>query len=266
MAAEPVWRLGIFLAVLAALALAEAVAPRRARRHRRLQRWPVNLGLTAFSTLLVRGLAGVLVRLAVPVGAVGLAMHGQAQGWGVLPRLTASPLVAGIAACVVLDLAIYLQHVLMHRVPLLWRLHRVHHCDEDFDATTALRFHPGEILVSLAWKAVVVLALGAPPVAVLVFEIGLNAAAMFNHANWRLPLAVDRALRLALVTPDMHRVHHSTRVDEQDTNFGFNLPWWDRVFGTYRAQPAGGHDAMRIGLTDVPDPRTFAGVLQLPLR
>ncbi|MDO8795037.1 MAG: sterol desaturase family protein [Vicinamibacterales bacterium] len=256
MAAESAWRLGVFLTTFAVMALAEAAAPRRARTRPRLRRWPVNLGLTVLST--------ALVRLLAPVGVMGLAAHGQAHGWGLLPRLPADPRVAGLAAFVLLDLAVYLQHLLMHRVPLLWRLHRVHHCDEDMDATTAVRFHPVEMLVSLALKAAVVVAVGAPPAAVLVFEIVLNAAALFNHANWRLPAALDRVLRTVLVTPDMHRVHHSTQVEEQNTNFGFNLPWWDRLFGTYRGQPAGGHQLMRVGLADVPDPGSFAGVLRLP--
>lgn len=258
MGTEPVWRLGVFLATLTAMAVAEALAPRRPRRHARLRRWPVNLGLAAIST--------ALARLVVPIGVMGLATLGQAQGWGLLPRLTSEPWVAGVLAFIFLDAAVYGQHLVMHRVPLLWRVHRVHHTDEDLDTTTAVRFHPVEMLVSLGLKALVVAVIGAPPAAVMVFEIVLNAAALVNHANWRLSTGVDQVLRLVLVTPDMHRVHHSTRHDEQQTNFGFNLPWWDYLCGTYRAQPAGGHLALAVGLSELPDPGTLRGVLRAPFR
>ncbi len=258
MAAESAWRLGVFLATLTAMAVAEGVAPRRTRRHDRLRRWRVNLQLTLINT--------ALVRVVAPAGVVGLATYGQARGWGLLPSLPGAPWMAGVLAFVLLDAAVYAQHRVMHRVPVLWRLHRVHHTDEDLDVTSAVRFHPAEMLVSLGLKALVVVAMGATPVAVMVFEIVLNAAALVNHANWRLPLRADRVLRLVLVTPDMHRVHHSTRHDEQQANFGFNLPWWDHLCRTYRAQPAGGHEAMRIGLSDMPDPGTLTGALRAPFR
>ena len=240
LAHEPALRLAAFLGVFALMALAEALAPRRRRDFSRLQRWPANLGIVVIDTL--------LLRLAFPTAAVGVAMIAAARGFGVLHWLHVPPVAAFVIALLVLDLAIYAQHVLFHAVPVLWRLHRMHHADLDFDVTTALRFHPVEILLSMALKIALVAALGAPAAAVLVFEVVLNAAAMFNHANARLPLWLDGALRLVLVTPDMHRVHHSTRIEETNSNFGFNLPWWDRLFGTYRAAPRAGQEGMTIGL------------------
>ncbi len=240
LAHEPALRLSAFLGVFALMALAEALAPRRRRDFSRLQRWPANLGIVVIDTL--------LLRLAFPTAAVGVAMIAAARGFGVLHWLHVPPVAAFVIALLVLDLAIYAQHVLFHAVPVLWRLHRMHHADLDFDVTTALRFHPVEILLSMALKIALVAALGAPAAAVLVFEVVLNAAAMFNHANARLPLWLDGALRLVLVTPDMHRVHHSTRIEETNSNFGFNLPWWDRLFGTYRAAPRAGQEGMTIGL------------------
>ena len=240
LAHEPALRLSAFLGVFALMALAEALAPRRRRDFSRLQRWPANLGIVVIDTL--------LLRLAFPTAAVGVAMIAAARGFGVLHWLHVPPVAAFVIALLVLDLAIYAQHVLFHAVPVLWRLHRMHHADLDFDVTTALRFHPVEILLSMALKIALVAALGAPAAAVLVFEVVLNAAAMFNHANARLPLRLDAALRWVLVTPDMHRVHHSTRIEETNSNFGFNLPWWDRLFGTYRAAPRAGQEGMTIGL------------------
>ncbi len=240
LAHEPALRLSAFLGVFALMALAEALAPRRRRDFSRLQRWPANLGIVVIDTL--------LLRLVFPTAAVGVAMITAARGFGVLHWLHVPPVAAFVIALLVLDLAIYAQHVLFHAVPVLWRLHRMHHADLDFDVTTALRFHPVEILLSMALKIALVAALGAPAAAVLVFEVVLNAAAMFNHANARLPLWLDGALRLVLVTPDMHRVHHSTRIEETNSNFGFNLPWWDRLFGTYRAAPRAGQEGMTIGL------------------
>ena len=176
------------------------------------------------------------------------ALVAEAQGWGLFNALAAPWWVALVGSVIVLDLAIYLQHVLFHAVPALWRLHRVHHADLEFDVTTGLRFHPVEILLSMGIKLAVVVALGPPAVAVLIFEVVLNATAMFNHGNVRLPAYVDRVARWVVVTPDMHRVHHSVRPDETNSNFGFNLPWWDRLLGTYRAQPADGHEGMTIGI------------------
>ncbi len=237
---EAAVRLGAFAAVLAAMAAWEALAPRRRRQHSRWTRWPSNLGIVALNTLVLRA--------ASPLAAVAVATLAQQRGWGLFNGI-GLPQWAGIGlAVVLLDLAIYLQHVMFHAVPALWRLHRMHHADLDIDVTTGARFHPVEIILSAGIKCAVVGAIGAPPVAVILFEVILNATAMFNHSNARLPIALDRVLRLALVTPDMHRVHHSIRPDETNSNFGFSLPWWDRLLGTYRAQPADGHDAMTIGI------------------
>jgi len=238
--AEPLVRLGAFLGVFAAVALWEALAPRRARAFARRARWPHNLGL-----LLVDA---AVLRVVAPGAAIAVALAAEARGWGLLHALDLPAWAAIALAVVLLDLAVYFQHVLFHAVPALWRLHRVHHADLDFDVTTGTRFHPVEILVSVAIKCAAVAAIGAPALAVLVFEVILNATAMFNHANAGLPAGVDRWLRRLVVTPDMHRVHHSARRDETNSNFGFSLPWWDRLFGTYRAQPAAGHQGMTIGL------------------
>lgn len=225
-------RLGVFLGVLAAAAIWEALAPARARKLSRAWRWPNNLGLVVLDSF--------LVRLLLPGIAIGAAIWAQAHGWGVLNLLPVPGWLAFVGALVALDLAIYGQHVAMHKVPILWRLHRVHHADPDFDATTGLRFHPAEILLSAVYKAVVAIVLGAPPEAVLVFEILLNAGSLFTHANASLPPSLDKAMRLAFVTPDMHRIHHSPERAETDSNYGFNLALWDRLFGTYRAESACG--------------------------
>jgi sterol desaturase/sphingolipid hydroxylase (fatty acid hydroxylase superfamily) len=233
-------RLTVFLGLLAVMMLWELAAPQRRLDIPRLVRWSNNTAL-----VLVDALA---VRLVFPVLAVGAADWAAAQGYGLLNTPTLPEWVAVIAAFLILDLVIWAQHRLFHAVPLFWRLHRMHHADLDFDATTGLRFHPVEILLSMAIKIAVVVVLGAPPVAVLIFEVVLNATSIFNHANVRLPVSADRILRLLVVTPDMHRVHHSVIPEETNSNFGFNLPWWDRLFGTYRAQPRDGHTGMRIGL------------------
>lgn len=244
---EAAIRLTVFLAVLAALALWEVAAPRRRQEIPRLMRWSNNFALVVIDTL--------LVRLAFPVVAVALALAAEAQGWGLLQLWEMPDWLGVVLALLALDLAIYLQHVMFHAVPALWRLHRMHHADLEFDVTTGLRFHPAEILISMGIKLAVVAALGPPAVAVLIFEVLLNATAMFNHANIRLPLGLDRLLRLIVVTPDMHRVHHSSDPRETNSNFGFNLPWWDRLLGTYVPQPALGHDGMEIGLTQFRDRR-----------
>ncbi len=244
---EPAIRLGAFLGIFVVMAVWEALAPRRGRSFSRWVRWPSNLGIVAVNTL--------LLRILIPTAAVGLAMTGEARGLGLLNALTLPTWLAVVLAVVLLDLAIYLQHVMFHAVPALWRLHRMHHADLDFDVTTGARFHPIEILLSMALKLGVVAALGAPALAVLVFEVLLNATSMFNHANARLPQGLDRVLRWFIVTPDMHRVHHSVVPHETNSNFGFNLPWWDRLLGTYRAQPAAGHTGMTIGLETFREPR-----------
>jgi sterol desaturase/sphingolipid hydroxylase (fatty acid hydroxylase superfamily) len=187
------------------------------------------------------------------MAAVGLAAAASERGWGLLNQLDLPPWLALAAAVIALDLVIYIQHVLFHAVPALWRLHRMHHADLDFDVTTGARFHPLEILVSAGIKLAAVAVLGPAALAVLVFEVLLSATAMFNHGNVRLPVAADRWLRRLVVTPDMHRVHHSAVPAETSRNFGFCLPWWDRLFGTYLAQPAAGHERMRIGIAEFRD-------------
>lgn len=237
---EGLIRFGAFVAVFAAVALWEILSPRRPLRFARRARWPHNLGL-----LLVDGLA---VRLLAPGAVIAVAVAAQARGWGLLHQFAAPSWLAFAASVALLDLVIYFQHVMFHAVPALWRLHRVHHADQDFDVTTGTRFHPVEILLSVVVKSAAVAAIGASPLAVLVFEVLLNATAMFNHANASLPGRLDRWIRWVLVTPDMHRVHHSVDYAESSSNFGFNLPWWDRLFGTYRAAPRLGHGAMTIGV------------------
>lgn len=237
---EIIVRVASYAAVFFALASWEFVAPLRALMVGRGPRWPGNLGI-----LLIDALA---VRLIIPTAAVGMAIWTAERGWGVMNVTGAPYWFAVIAGFLILDLAIYLQHVVFHHVPLLWRLHRMHHADVDIDVTTGVRFHPVEILLSMAIKIAIVVAFGIPAMAVLVFEIVLNATSMFNHSNVRMPAWLDRVVRLIVVTPDMHRVHHSVLRRETDSNFGFNLPWWDRLFGTYRAQPEAGHQGMTIGL------------------
>jgi sterol desaturase/sphingolipid hydroxylase (fatty acid hydroxylase superfamily) len=237
---EALIRLAAFTAVLAAVALWELAAPRRKPLYARRARWPHNLGLLLIDV--------AVVRLLAPGAVIGVALAAEARGWGLLNAVSLPWWAALPIGVVLLDLLIYFQHVMFHAVPTLWRLHRVHHADQDFDVTTGTRFHPIEILLSLLVKCAAVAALGAPALAVLVFEVVLNATAQFSHANASLPAKVDRYLRWFVVTPDMHRVHHSVIYDESSSNFGFNLPWWDRLFGTYRAQPRLGHDAMAVGV------------------
>jgi sterol desaturase/sphingolipid hydroxylase (fatty acid hydroxylase superfamily) len=233
-------RLCFFVGVLGLMAVWEALVPRRRLRVRKSTRWFSNFGLVVFNSL--------FLRLLVPVGLTGVALFAQSRGWGLLHLVSLPAWQSVVLAIIVLDLAMYLQHVMFHAVPLLWRLHMVHHADLDFDVSTGLRFHTVEILLSFGFKSVVVVLLGAPATAVLIFEIVLNATSMFNHSNVRLPLGLDRLLRLIVVTPDMHRVHHSVVRRETNSNFGFNLPWWDFLLGTYRDQPEKGHEHMTIGL------------------
>ncbi len=247
LAQEATLRLTVFLAVLVAMALWEVAAPRRRQDIPRVIRWTNNLALVVVDT--------VILRLTFPILAVGLALMAKERGWGLFNALDIPLWLAVLLSILLLDLAIYLQHVLFHAVPGLWRLHRMHHADLEFDLTTGLRFHPVEIVLSMVIKLAVVAALGAPAVAVLLFEVLLNATALFNHANIRLPTGVDRVLRWVMVTPDMHRVHHSVIPAETNSNFGFNLPWWDRLLGTYRAQPKAGHEGMTIGIEQFRTPR-----------
>ncbi len=252
-------RLAAFAAIFAAMLLWELLAPRRPLAVARAQRWSSNLGLMVINT--------VALRLLFPAAAVGFALSADALGFGLFHWLAWPPLLELILAVLLLDLAIYGQHVLMHRVPLLWRLHRVHHADLDFDLTTAVRFHTLEILLSMLIKWGVILLLGPAALAVLIFEVLLNGMAVFNHANVSLPPRAEPAVRALFVTPDMHRVHHSVIVRETNSNYGFNLSLWDRLFRTYTAQPARGHDGMTIGLEqyrDADQVDRLPGMLALP--
>lgn len=239
---EPWIRLGAFTSVLLALVLFELLVPRRRQVVGRFRRWPGNLGLLALDTL--------LVRLLFPIAAVGAALLSEQRGWGLFNLTAMPPWMEVVLAVILLDLLIYSQHALFHRVPWLWRVHRVHHADLEFDVTTGLRFHPVEILLSMAIKVAAVTLLGAAAVAVLIFEVLLNATSMWSHSNIRLPGGIDRLLRLLLVTPDMHRTHHSVIPRETHSNFGFNLACWDRLFGTYRERPEAGHEGMTIGIPE----------------
>jgi len=253
-------RLAVFLGLFAAIALWERAAPMRRLVASRPGRWTTNWAISIIDT--------GLVHLVFGAAAVGAALDAEAQGWGLMNAL-ALPLWAEILLVfLALDFAIWLQHLIMHKVPVLWRIHRVHHADRDIDVTTAIRFHPIEIALSMLFKIGLVYALGAPAAGVILFEMVLNGGAMFNHANLRLPKALDRWLRLLIVTPDMHRVHHSTLRHEHNTNFGFNLALWDRVFGTYTAQPTGGHEGMTVGLAEHQDsgPTRLIWSLVFPFR
>lgn len=234
-------RLGIFLGVLGVMALLETLFPRRPRGFKRRQRWFANFGVLVIASLLVRVL--------LPWLPVSVALYAQSMNIGLFNIFTFSGPIAVLLGVVFLDFCIYAQHVAMHKVPVLWRLHRMHHADLDYDVSTGIRFHPVEIFLSLFYKMALVLALGIDPVAVILFEVILNAMAMFNHANFKLPLKVDKILRRVIVTPDMHRVHHSSIQTETDSNYGFNVSLWDRLFKTYTAQPSKGHDKMTIGLS-----------------
>ncbi len=252
-------RLGAFVGVLAAMAAWEVRAPRRARLLARRVRWPGNLGLVALNVL--------VARLAFPVAAVGFAAIAAERGWGLLNAFDIPPWLAFGLSLLALDVAIYLQHVMFHAVPVLWRLHRVHHADPDCDVTTGARFHPVEIVLSMLVKLAAIAVIGAPAAAVLAFEVLLNACAMFNHGNVAIPRAVDRALRRVIVTPDMHRIHHSMAMAETNSNYGFNLAWWDRLFGTYRAEASLPQERMRIGVEHLTgDDRavSLAGMLAIP--
>jgi sterol desaturase/sphingolipid hydroxylase (fatty acid hydroxylase superfamily) len=249
-------RLGFFVGVFSLVAIGELLAPRRALITPKARRWARNLTLILMNPL--------VVRLLFPVLATGLAVTASEQGWGLLNNLGIPRWAAMVIGIVLLDLVIYLQHVMFHAVPVLWRLHMVHHADLDFDVTTGLRFHPIEILVSMGIKLAAVAVLGPPVMAVVIFEVVLNGMAMFNHSNLRVPLPMDRILRLIVVTPDMHRVHHSVFPQETNTNFGFNFSWWDRLLGTYRDQPTKGHGGMTIGLHQYSAPLSLPRLLALP--
>jgi sterol desaturase/sphingolipid hydroxylase (fatty acid hydroxylase superfamily) len=256
---EPGIRLSYFLGVLVAMAAWEIIAPRRALTARKPLRWLSNLGVVAVNSL--------LVRLVAPLGVVGVAHLAEARGWGLFNNIALPYWLVAVICIIVFDLAVYLQHVMFHAVPLFWRLHMVHHADLDFDVTTGLRFHTIEILLSLGIKAAVALLVGPAVLAVIIFEVLLNATSMFNHGNVRMLVQLDRLLRYIVVTPDMHRVHHSAVASETNSNFGFNLPWWDYLLGTYRDQPAEGHEGVTIGLSQFRDERQVErlhGMLLLP--
>ncbi|GAB4516822.1 MAG: sterol desaturase family protein [Roseibium sp.] len=233
-------RMACFAGIFLLMALLEAGLPRRELKNGRLKRWPTNWGLVLLDAL--------LVRLIFPIGGVGLALLALDRGWGLFAVLGWTGVLAGMVTFLALDLAVWFQHLVSHKVPLFWRVHRVHHADSEVDATTALRFHPIEILLSFVWKGAVIVALGGPWEAVLIFEIVLNGSAVFSHANVRIPGGLDRMLRLVIVTPDMHRIHHSVIRRETDSNYGFYLSVWDRLFGTYTEDPEKGHEGMEIGL------------------
>ena len=237
---ESVLRISCYVTILVAVAIWETVSPKRPWTGVRRDRWLNHLLLAAINT--------GLVRVVIPISAVALSFLLESHNLGLLNKVELPFLFEVVAAVLLLDLAIYAQHYFFHKIPFFWRIHRMHHTDREFDVTTGVRFHPIEIVISMAIKFVIISIIGAPAVAIIVFEILLNATSLFNHGNVRIPAGVDRLLRLVVVTPDMHRVHHSIVHNETDSNFGFNLPWWDRLFGTYRAQPRDGHQDMTIGL------------------
>jgi sterol desaturase/sphingolipid hydroxylase (fatty acid hydroxylase superfamily) len=253
-------RLGVFLGLFAALALIEALVPRRERSQTRKARWVTNWGFTLINTLTLNAMA-----FALPLLAVGAALDAQTQGWGLFNAISLPIWLEVILVILILDFAIWFQHLITHKIPLLWRLHQVHHADVDIDVSTAIRFHPIEIALSMLLKIGLVYLLGPAAFAVILFEVILNGTAMFNHANIRLPLAVDTVVRRIIVTPDMHRVHHSAHRHEHDSNYGFSLSIWDQIFGTYIAQPSNGHDDMDIGLRWQDErPSRFGWSLKLP--
>ena len=252
-------RLGFFLGVFMLVAIWEFLSPRRTLTVSKALRWANNLGLVVLNT--------VILRLIFPAAAVGVTVFVAESGSGLLNYYEIPFAVAVIVSVIAMDFIVYLQHVLVHAVPALWRLHRVHHADPDYDVTTGARFHPIEIILSMLIKFATIMVLGPPVIAVVIFEVLLNATAMFNHGNIKLPLGLDRLLRLIVVTPDMHRVHHSVEDDEANCNFGFSLPWWDRLFGTYRDQPRAGHEGMTIGIHKYSDSKQVTwlhGMLVLP--
>jgi len=255
---ESLLRLSAFFGILVIMSIWQSLAPRR-KLSQGYRRWPANLGIVVLNSL--------IVRLLFPTGAAGVALWAESESFGLMNQVDQPAMVAVIIAVVLLDLAIYLQHLLFHAVPLLWRLHMVHHADIDIDVTTGLRFHPVEIILSMLIKMAVTALLGVPALAVVIFEVVLNGMAMFNHANINLPVWTDRAIRILLVTPDMHRIHHSVIRRETNSNFGFNLSIWDRIFGTYAASPEAGQATMRIGLAQYQDQPThhLGWMLRLPI-
>ena len=256
---ESTIRLSFFVGMLSVIGMWEYIKPRRTLTVPKFKRWTNNLGLVFFNSF--------LIRVALPTTAVGVAIFANTNGWGLLNHYSLPLSLSIIISIIVMDFVIYLQHVLVHAVPILWRLHRVHHADLDYDVTTGSRFHPIEIFISMGIKFATIIVLGPPVVVVIMFEVILNAMAMFNHGNIVLPKSLDKMFRWFVVTPDMHRVHHSVEDDEANSNFGFNLSWWDRLFGTYRAQPRGGHEAMIIGIRNFREQKQavwITGLLAMP--
>lgn len=252
-------RLSFFFGIFAVMASWEIISPRRELTTSKVIRWGNNITLVFLNSF--------VLRLLFPAAAVGMAVLASKQGWGIFNYVDLPFAIAIIVSVIALDFIIYMQHVMVHAVPALWRLHRVHHADPDFDVTTGARFHPIEIILSMLIKFATIMVLGPPVVAVIIFEVLLNATAMFNHSNVKIHTSIDRVLRLFVVTPDMHRVHHSVEDDEANSNFGFNLPWWDRLFGTYRGQPRAGHINMTIGIHQYHNPKQVSwlpGMLMLP--
>lgn len=251
-------RVGFFLLIFVLIAIWEIFLPRRVLTTSKIVRWFSNLSIIFLNAILVRVLFFMLP--------VGMALLSQERSWGLLNNYTLPYWLKVFIGVIVLDFVIYLQHVMFHAVPLLWRMHMMHHADLDFDVTTGLRFHPLEILISMLIKLAAVVVIGPPVLAVIIFEVLLNGTSMFNHGNIRIPKSIDRVLRFLVVTPDMHRVHHSVIIRETNSNFGFNLPWWDRVLGTYRDQPTEGHKDMTIGLAQFRDPKrlTLPWMLAMP--
>ena len=256
---EAAIRLGFFSGILGAMALWELAAPRRVLTVPKLLRWINNIGIVVINSF--------LLRMIFPSAAVGVSVFAQKHGWGLFNHFQLPYWVAVVLSVVALDFTIYLQHVMFHAIPVFWRIHRMHHADLDFDVTTGIRFHPMEILLSMLIKSAGVVVLGPPVLGVIIFEVALNATSMFNHSNVRMFRGVDRIFRWFVVTPDMHRVHHSIEERETNSNFGFNLPWWDRLLGTYRNQPRMGHEGMTIGLEDFRDKKRcvmLPGMLSIP--
>jgi sterol desaturase/sphingolipid hydroxylase (fatty acid hydroxylase superfamily) len=258
MSSEVTIRLGFFCGIFFLVALCEILTPRRPLTTSKTSRW--------FANLVILGLNPLSLRLVFPILPVAMALLAAEHQWGLLNNIDLPYWLTVTIGVIALDFSIYLQHVLHHAVPALWRLHMVHHADLDFDVTTGLRFHPIEVVLSMGIKLTVVAVLGPPALAVLIFEVALNATSMFNHSNIGIPVAVDRVLRLFVVTPDMHRVHHSVIVRETNSNYGFNLPWWDRLLGTYKDQPDKGHEGITIGLSQFRDPKrlTLPWLIILP--
>lgn len=256
---EPAIRLAFFIGIFIIMAIWELITPRRTLTVSKVIRWTNNLGLVFLNSF--------ILRLLFPAAAVGVAAFAAKNGWGLLNYYSMPFAFSVLLSVVAMDFIIYLQHVLVHAIPALWRLHRVHHADLDYDLTTGARFHTIEIILSMFIKFATIVVLGPPVVAVVIFEVILNGMAMFNHANVKLPLGIDRILRLVIVTPDMHRVHHSAEDNEANSNYGFNLSIWDRLFGTYIDQPRDGHEKMTIGIHYYRDPRQVSwlpGMLVLP--